>query len=96
MGTYRYLRYRAPNDNGLIAEIEFYRDGAPRAGTGFGTPGSWGDEAGRGFEAALDGNTQTFFNGPAQKNVFVGIDTPGSTSPAKSLTVNLGRGSEKK
>ncbi len=45
LGTYRYLRYRGPDDSyGNVAEIEFYRSGAKLTGAGYGTPGSWDND----------------------------------------------------
>lgn len=92
LGNYRYLRYRDPDTNGMVAEIEFYRGGNKVTGTGYGTPGSWGNETDHTFQAALDGNTDTFFNGPAGKNAYVGIDSLGATAAAHTLTVNGGTG----
>ena len=93
LGNYRYLRFRDPETNGMIAEIEFHRNGRKLTGTGFGTPGSWGNEPHRTFAAALDGDTTTFFNGPAGRNTYVGIDSLGVSAAAKTLTVNGGSGS---
>jgi len=51
----------------MIAEIEFYRNGRKVVGTGYGTAGSWGNEAAHTYTAALDGDTDSFFNGPVGK-----------------------------
>ena len=80
LGDYRYLRYRAPNGSyGNVAEIEFYRAGVKLTGTGFGTPGSW-NNVGNTFAKALDGNVQTYFDGPVSDGNFVGIDTGNGAS----------------
>ncbi len=92
LGNYRYLRFRDPETNGMVAEVEFYRSGNKVTGTGYGTPGSWGNEPDHTYLAALDGNTETFFNGPAGKNTYVGIDSLGATAAAHTLTVNGGSG----
>ena len=74
LGNYRYLRYRGPNGSyGNVAEIEFYRDGTKINGTGFGTAGSW-QNRGATFPKALDGNVDTYFDGPTGNGNYVGID----------------------
>ncbi|HEY5705410.1 MAG TPA: PA14 domain-containing protein [Terrimicrobiaceae bacterium] len=74
LGSYRYLRYRGPNgSHGNVAEMEFYRAGVKLTGTGFGTPGSWSN-VGNTFAKALDGNVNTFFDGPNSDGNYVGID----------------------
>ena len=78
LGSYRYLRYRGPNGSyGNVAEIEFYRAGVKLAGTAFGSPGSW-NNSGNTFSKALDGDTETFFDGPVGDGNYVGIETNGS------------------
>jgi PA14 domain/Fibronectin type III domain/Divergent InlB B-repeat domain len=78
LGSYRYLRYRGPNgSHANVAEIEFYRAGSKLTGTGFGTSGSWSG-AGDTFVNALDGDTETFFDGPDANGSYVGIDTGSS------------------
>ena len=78
LGSYRYLRYRGPNDSyGNVAEIEFYRGGVKLTGTAFGSPGSW-SSSGNTFSKALDGDTETFFDGPVDDGNYVGIETNGS------------------
>jgi len=80
LGNYRHLRYRAPNGSyGNVAEIEFYRAGVKLTGTGFGTPGSW-NNVGNTFAKALDGNPQTYFDGPVSNGNYVGIDTGNDAS----------------
>ena len=90
LGTYRYLRYRGPdNSYGNVAEIEFYRGGEKIMGAGYGTPGSW-NNLGSTFAKALDGNVNTFFDGPTHKGMYVGVDT---ATPARyALKVNGGTG----
>ena len=78
LGSYRYLRYRGPNGSyGNVAEIEFWRAGEKLAGTAFGSPGSW-SSSGNTFSKALDGDTETFFDGPVGDGNYVGIETNGS------------------
>ena len=68
------MRYRGPNGSyGNVAEIEFYRDGTKINGTGFGTAGSW-QNRGATFPKALDGNVDTYFDGPTGNGNYVGID----------------------
>jgi uncharacterized repeat protein (TIGR02543 family) len=75
LGTFRYLRYRAPDGaGGNVAEIEFYRNGVKVNGVPFGTPGSYQNQ-GNTFQKALDGNTGTYFDAPTASSAFVGIDT---------------------
>jgi hypothetical protein len=90
LGSYRYLRYRGPNNSyGNVAEIEFYRGGQKIAGTGYGTSGSW-NNYGSTFAKALDGKVNTFFDGPLPDGMYVGVDT---ATPAKyALSVNSGTG----
>lgn len=90
--NFRYLRFRDPNTNGLLTELEFYRDGVKLAGPGFGTAGSWNNEAHRTFEAALDGDLDSYFNGPPGKNAYIGIDTAGSNPAMHTLAVTGGTG----
>lgn len=92
LANYRYLRFRDPNTNGMLTELEFYRNGTKLSGTGFGTPGSWNNEAHRTFAAALDGDLESYFNGPPGTNAFVGIDSAGALPSAHTLTVSGGTG----
>jgi hypothetical protein len=74
LGNYRYLRYRGPNGSyGNVAEIEFYRDGIKIQGTSYGSPGSW-NNGGATFQKAVDGNRNTYFDGPTANGNYVGID----------------------
>ncbi len=92
LGSYRYLRYRAPNGSyGNVAEIEFYRAGVKVTGTGFGTPGSW-NNVGNTFAKALDGDVNTFFDGPTADGNYVGIDTGSGGSASYAVTVANGTG----
>ena len=59
---------------GNVSEIEFYRAGVKAIGPGYGTPGSWNGN-GATFGKALDGSATTFFDGPTENGVYVGIDT---------------------
>ena len=83
LGSYRYLRYRgAPGSYCTVVEIQFYRAGGKLEGTGYGSPGSWVN-SGSTFDKALDGDSNTFFNGPAPDGNYVGIDTSGAVSNGK-------------
>lgn len=74
LGNYRYLRYRAPNGSyGNVAEIEFRRGGVKLTGTSYGSSGSWQNQ-GNTFRRAVDGNINTFFDGPTANGNYVGID----------------------
>ena len=89
LGSYRYLRYRAPNGSyGNVAEIEFYRAGVKVTGTGFGTPGSW-NNVGNTFAKALDGDVNTFFDGPNADGNYVGIDTGSGGSASSSTPITI-------
>jgi hypothetical protein len=80
LGNYRYLRYLGPNGSyGNVAEIEFYRAGVKLTGMGFGTAGSW-NNVGNTFAKALDGNVQTYFDGPVSDGNYVGIDAGNDAS----------------
>jgi hypothetical protein len=80
LGSYRYLRYRgALGSYCNLAEIEFYRAGIKLEGTGYGSPGSWVD-SGSTFDKGLDGDVNTYFDGPAPDGNYVGIDTAAPTS----------------
>jgi hypothetical protein len=71
---FRYLKYESPFGGwGNVAEVEFY-DGAKKIqGQPFGTTGSR-NQSGNDFSKALDGNTETFFDGVEANNQYVGID----------------------
>ena len=74
LGNYRYLRYRGPNGSyGNVAEIEFYRDGTKITGTSYGSSGSWQNQ-GNTFRRAVDGNINSYFDGPTANGNYVGID----------------------
>ena len=80
MQGYRCVRWRDPNGNGLVAELEFWRNGVKMSGTTFGTPGSWQNN-GHIYPDALDGNTSTYFEGPrAGSHPYIGIDS--NSAPA--------------
>jgi len=74
LGNYRYLRYRGPEGSyGNVAEIEFCRNGMKINETVYGTSGSWNNQ-GNTFEKALDGDINTYFDGPTAHGNYVGID----------------------
>jgi Divergent InlB B-repeat domain/Fibronectin type III domain len=74
LGNYRYLRYRGPTGSyGNVAEIEFYRNGTKITGTGYGSSGSWQNQ-GNTFRRAVDGNINTYFDGPTANGNYVGVD----------------------
>jgi hypothetical protein len=92
---YRYLRWREPIHNGVIQELEWYRNGVKLTGPFFGTPGSWNNDPNATWEKAVDGNTSTGFNGPDINNPdwinpYIGVD---SKPEAHTLAVNGGTGS---
>ena len=72
--AYRFVKYEAPLASyGNVAEIEFYAGDTKLTGTPFGTTGSR-DDKGNDFTKALDGNTDTFFDGKEQHDQYVGYD----------------------
>lgn len=76
LGTYRYLRYRSPNDGwGNVAEVEFYRGGSKQTGTVYGSAGSYSGGSSDAFPAAMDGNTSSFFDSNQANGAYVGLDT---------------------
>ena len=46
---------------------------------GFGTAGSW-NNVGNTFAKALDGNVQTYFDGPVSDGNYVGVDAGNDAS----------------
>jgi regulation of enolase protein 1 (concanavalin A-like superfamily) len=94
LGTYRYLRYRAPNSGfGNVAEVEFYRAGSKLSGPTFGTPGSY-NNLGDTYEKVFDSNTSTYFDSTQPHGAYAGIDTGGGGGgpTTYALTVNSGSG----
>jgi hypothetical protein len=82
MQGYRCVRWRDPNGNGLVAELEFWRNGVKMTGTAFGTGGSW-ENNGHIYHQALDGNTSSYFEGPrAGPHPYIGIDSNGAPAVA--------------
>ena len=80
MQGYRCVRWRDPNGNGVVAELEFWRNGVKITGTTFGTAGSWQNN-GHTYPQALDGNTSTYFEGPtAGSHPYIGIES--NSAPA--------------
>lgn len=76
LGTYRYLRYRSPDGAYCnVAEVEFYRAGNKITGVGFGSNGSYSGTSSDSFNAALDGNTASFFDSAQASGGYVGIDS---------------------
>ncbi len=79
-GTYRYVRYVAPNGSyGDVSEVQFFGP-APATptltkftGTAIGTAGSFGG-SGNTIAKALDGSTATYFDGPTADGDWVGLD----------------------
>jgi hypothetical protein len=75
-GKARYFRYRAPaGAHGNVAEIEFCRSGAKVIAAASGTPGSWSGKSNDTLQAALDGDTSTFFDAPEPNGAYVDLDT---------------------
>lgn len=79
LGSYRYLRYRAPNGGwGNIAELEFHQGGAKIEGAGFGMTGSY-NNLGNTYDKALDGDVTTYFDASRADGAYVGVDAgPGA------------------
>ena len=74
-GTYRYVRYVAPNGSyGNVAEVQFFgtQPTTQLTGTTFGTSGSYAN--GNTIAKATDGNLSTFFDGPTANGNVVGLD----------------------
>ena len=83
---YRYLRWRQHSGNGVIKELEWYRNGATLIGPFFGTSGSWGNDPNATWQKAVDGNTSTGFNGqdvntPGWINSYIGVDSRPEPTP---------------
>ena len=82
MQGFRCVRWRDPNGNGLVAELEFWRNGVKMTGTAFGTEGSW-ENNGHTYPQALDESTSTYFDGPrAGPHPYIGIDSNGTPAVA--------------
>jgi len=91
---YRFVKIETPpNSFGSVAEIEFYAGDKKLAGAGFGTQGSR-DDNGNTFAKALDGDTQTYFEGKTHDNQYVGIDL-GEAVQVKPITVTPAAGSHR-
>lgn len=72
--AYRYVKYYGPGgSHGLLAELELYAGDERLDGGAFGSAGSL-DDAGTVFENALDGDPETFFQGPLPNDNYVGLD----------------------
>ena len=83
---YRFIKIETPpNSFGSIAEVEFYAGNKKLAGAGFGTQGSR-DDKGNTFEKALDGDTNTSFEGKTHDNQYVGIDL-GEAAQVRPITI---------
>ena len=83
--TYRYLRYVSPIGGwGNVSEVQFYSGTGASAvkltGTPFGSPGSYNND-GNTFAKVFDGDTTSFFDGPAANGNFAGIDQGGTSTP---------------
>lgn len=85
---FRYVKYHAPeNSHGNVAELEFYAGEQLLEGAPFGSAGSTGESEGAGFEAALDGEASTFFDGSLASGNYVGFDLGhGATVAAPSFS----------
>src|SRR5258708_18516459 len=71
---YRYVKYQGPRGSfGAIAELELYAGSVRLTGGGFGVAGSRND-GGNVYAKALDGDTDTFFEGPMPDGDYVGLD----------------------
>ncbi len=84
---FRYVRYIGPTGGyGNIAEADFF-SGPPvtQAGTVIGTAGSYNNQ-GNTIANAVDGNLNTFFDGPDANGDYVGVDL-GTAVAITSITV---------
>jgi hypothetical protein len=73
--VYRYVRFFDPEGRSVpLAELEFYHDALKLSGKGFGTVGS----AEHLFDAALDGDVSTFYQGQTAGGNYIGLDIAGS------------------
>jgi hypothetical protein len=89
---YRYVKYQGPRGSfGAIAELELYAGSARLTGAGFGVAGSRND-GGNVYAKALDGDTNTFFEGPMPDGDYVGLDL-GAGHAAASPTFSPAPGS---
>ncbi len=89
--AFRYVKYYSPdNSHGNIAELEFYAGEQLLGGAPFGSAGS-GTSGGAGFEAALDGDPATFFDGALESGNYVGLDLgEGLTAQAPTFAPEAG------
>ncbi len=79
--AFRYVRYLSPNGGyGDVAEVNFFGSAGPGhapaaqlTGTALGTAGSYRND-GDTIAKALDGNLNTFFDGPTANGNSVGLD----------------------
>ncbi len=71
---YRYVRFFDPEGRDVpIAEVEFYHGDTKLSGKAFGTVAS----ANHTFDAALDGNTSTYYQGKTSGGNYIGLDIAG-------------------
>lgn len=89
--AFRFIKYEGPNGSfGAVAEIEFRSGDQVLKGEAFGTAGARNDGE-TVFSRALDGSTETFFEGKEANNQYVGWDL-GPESQVKPLTVSVAPG----
>jgi Chitobiase/beta-hexosaminidase C-terminal domain/Fn3 associated len=70
--VYRWLRYEAPAGSfGRMAEVEFHAGERKLNGQGYGTIG---EQPGRAWTRALDGNPKTWFESESADDQYVGLD----------------------
>jgi len=80
--SYRYVKYYGPPGSyGALAEVEFYAGATRLSGRAFGTAGSR-DALGNTFDRALDGDTNSVFEGPLPNDDYVGLDLAAEHVPA--------------
>ncbi|MFQ3671036.1 MAG: chitobiase/beta-hexosaminidase C-terminal domain-containing protein, partial [Verrucomicrobiia bacterium] len=86
--AYRFIKYEGPHGSyGAVAELEFRAGERVLKGEPFGTAGTRG-EAETSFDKALDGLTETYFEGKEPNNQYVGWDL-GPQSQVEPLTVSI-------
>ncbi len=89
--AYRFVKYEGPNgSHGAVAELEFRSGDRVLKGEAFGTAGTRGGGE-TGFIHALDGSTETFFEGQEPNNQYVGWDL-GPESQVELLKVSVAPG----
>lgn len=72
--VFRFVKYYGPpGSHGVVAEVELYAGDKLLTGKGFGSAGEGGSLE-NGFALALDGDENTWFEGPLPSDNYVGLD----------------------